>query len=144
MGSRFFSSYYIWNAIALAVYPTVRLFKKNMSAMLIEDALVGFNREYQVFLLLVVILLSRFRKAVTMDLFLSQLFGLSKFALLLLLVLMDFRIGAYYAVFCFVLWMVLKQPRYDGPSKIIKITDRAHFKEVIGSELQPEKKGGKV
>ena len=40
-------------------------------------------------------------------------------------------------IFCFLLWIILKNPRYSGPSKLIKIESKDHFFELVGKDVSP-------
>lgn len=65
-----------------------------------------------------VFLFTKFRKACTWELFLAQAFNYCKLAFLFLFALVDYRVAIYYCLYCFILWLVLTNPRYTGVSKI--------------------------
>jgi hypothetical protein len=107
------------------------LFIKNLSKSFTEDAFTGFNREAQIGLLLGVSLFARLKRTSTWDEFLSIVFSFSHYAIMFLFYLIDFRYLAYYALIAFILWLVLKLPRYSGPSKIVKLKNEKEFREFI-------------
>ena len=86
-------------------------------------------------LLLAVILFTRYKKAVTMDLFLSQVFTFTKMTFIVLFLLMDFKYCAYYSLLVVVMWLTMKQPKYDGPKKIMKINNKLEFSQMVESEV---------
>ncbi len=65
-----------------------------------------------------VFLFTKFRKACTWELFLAQAFNYGKMACAFLFALVDYRLAVYYVLYCFMLWLVLTNPRYTGVSKI--------------------------
>jgi predicted membrane protein len=73
----------------------------------------------------------------------SQVFTFTKFAVLILFLLMDVRLAAYYGFLCVVLWMMLKQPKYEGPRKIMKIATRQEFEQLVSSEVMFQINSGK-
>jgi hypothetical protein len=73
----------------------------------------------------------KFRKACTWELFISQMFNYGKLAFLFLFGLVDYRLTVYYAIYCLVLWLVLTNPKYDGPSKIKRLQTTNDFLEFI-------------
>lgn len=55
-----------------------------------------------------------------------------------LLFFAKFKLCFYYSIICFVLWMAIPYPRFNGPNKFIKIESLEHFDEVVG-EVKYEK-----
>lgn len=63
----------------------------------------------------------KFHKANTIEEFVGNALMLSKLACLVLFSFVDYRYSAFYGILCLILWLVLKAPKYNGPSKIRKI-----------------------
>ena len=57
-------------------------------------------------------------------------------ASIFLFYLSNIRNAVYYMIYCLLLWLILKNPVYSGPTKIIKVESKEHFMELIG---KPEK-----
>jgi thiol-disulfide isomerase/thioredoxin len=137
--SRFLSSYYILNFLLLLTYPLSRLFfLRNLSRSITDDPFTGFNREAQIFLLLAVVIFARLKRASTWDEYLSIVFTFSHYAFMFLFYLISFKYAAYYALFGFIFWISLKQPRYSGKSKIIKLKNEEEFTKFIAPETASE------
>ena len=63
-------------------------------------------------------------------------FMFTKLGSIVLFMFVDRRFAVFYGLLCFVLWLILKQPKYSGPSKLIrgfKSTDE-FFEEILGYE----------
>jgi hypothetical protein len=42
------------------------------------------------------------------------------------------RLGVYYTLVCFILWLALAHPKYNGPSKMSKLKDLTQLTEMTG------------
>ena len=65
-------------------------------------------------------------KSVTLDQFLSQIFTVGKIVVMLLFFFIDRRPCILYTLLCFVLWLVLKQPKLQHPS-LVDVRNESHF-----------------
>lgn len=74
------------------------------------------------------------RKAATWELYFDRMFQYGKLACLFLFFTADKRIAVYYAICCFILWIVLKYPKYAGPSKLIKAKTYDEFYDISGAD----------
>ena len=53
----------------------------------------------------------------------------------MLFLFVETKYAIFYAIYCFVLWLVLKQPKYKGKSKMIKPKNLEQFyDEILGFE----------
>ena len=82
-------------------------------------------------------LVIQFIKSNTWELFFSYVFFYGKVGSIILFMLAKPRAGVYYMIFCFLLWIILKNPRYSGSSKLIKIESKDHFFELVGKDVSP-------
>lgn len=78
-----------------------------------------------------VYMLIKFRRACTWELFISQTFNYGKMASLFLFFLIDVRYAIYYAIYCLILWLMLTNPRYEGPSQIVRLRTTDQFLQFI-------------
>ena len=70
----------------------------------------------------------KFYKTPTWEFFFAYLFQYSKIAFITLFFIQQrIRLGVYYTLLCFVLWLILAHPRYTGPSKLIKLINLDHL-----------------
>jgi hypothetical protein len=82
-------------------------------------------------MLLIVILSVKMKKTASWDQFYSLCFTFGHVTEIILFMLIDRRLAAYYAAGAFILWMVLKQPRYNGPSNIVELKNKQEFIKFI-------------
>ena len=78
-------------------------------------------------------LLFKVMKSATPEESISTGFMFAKLGTMALFCFVDPRLGILYSLLCFVLWVILKQPKYTGPSKMIfcKSTDE-FFEDLLG------------
>ena len=70
----------------------------------------------------------KFYKTPTWEFFFAYLFQYSKVAFITLFFIQQrIRLGVYYTLLCFVLWLILAHPRYNEPSKLIKLINLDHL-----------------
>ena len=75
--ARFLTRYYVLNACVILSYPVLRCFVDS-PALHVNDALLGIPREWEIVLLIAVILFRKYSKAVTPDAFVSTCFLFGK------------------------------------------------------------------
>jgi hypothetical protein len=74
-------------------------------------------------------------KANTWEEFVSVSFMYAKVAFIVLYLMSEPRSALFYSILCFVLWLILKQPIYNGPSKMVKVRSGDHFyDDIMGHE----------
>jgi len=64
------------------------------------------------------------RKACTWEMFIAQTFNYGKLAFSILFCLSNIRLAIFYLIYIFILWLVLSNPRYEGPTNIEKIRSK--------------------
>lgn len=92
---------------------------------------MGQRKEPQILGLLAMSLAFKYVKSSTLDEFVGVGIMFGKFANLVMFQLIDSRFTIYYSILCLVLWLILKQPKYSGPNKMIKVTSSDHFYEIL-------------
>lgn len=133
---RFLAPYYLVHAAIPLVYLTFRLFiwpQEKLGWLQKSQGFLGiavFAREFEVFLLLMLVVLSRFRRSPTWDHFLVSLALFVKTYVAVMLWNVDRAYLAWYGIFVTVVFIVLRRPRYYGPTKVRKL-DVSNFKQVI-------------
>ena len=127
--ARFYTKYYLLNALVIASYPVLRCFVSS-PALQHHDALLGIPREYEIVLLLSVILFRKYGKATTVDAFVSTCFLFGKTGILVLLYLLNWRLMAWYLILFAALFFGVKRPRYAGPSNVTAFSDATFESEV--------------
>lgn len=75
-------------------------------------------------------------KATTPEEFVANLFMFSKLGSVVLFLFVHPRLSIFYTLLCFVLWLILKQPKYSGPSKLVKRfrSNDEFFEDILGYE----------
>lgn len=135
MDHMYYSSYFMVNTLALLIYPSMRIFfgLESRAKSVLEDTLMGEKREVQILALVGMSLVFKIMKSATPEEAISTGFMFAKLGTMALFFFVDFRLGVLYSVLCFVLWVILRQPKYNGPSKMIycKSTDQ-FFEELLG------------
>ena len=101
----------------------------------------GYQREDSIFTILVTIILLRYiRYFSNWDKFLCEIFFYSKFAISILLFLISRKIFFWYILACLVIWLLIKYPRYQGPSNIIEIPNAEILNELMAIHSQSNDK----
>lgn len=147
------SPYFILNFLCILIYPACRYFgmesraygyyAQSVSPLSCPSSkpnslqFFGHDREAQVLSLLLVYVLVKLYQTPTWEFFFAYLFQYSKVAFITLFFLQQkVRLGVYYALLCFVLWLALAHPRYDGVSKLVRLRNVDHLEEVVGLDAQ--------
>jgi hypothetical protein len=133
---RFLAPYYMVHAALPAIYLGLRLFvwaPEKLLWLKKSQAFLGvavFARELEVLLLLLLVVLSRFRRAATWDHFLVSLALFAKTYIAVMLWNVDTTYLTWYAITVAVLFVALRTPRYDGPTKVRKL-DVSNFQATV-------------
>ena len=144
MSKNIFSAYYIFNYLLILIYPILR--NSGNKYMLKRKDNWGYQREDSIITILVIILLLRYVRYFTnWDKFLCEIFFYCKFAISILLFLISRKIFFWYILACLIIWLLIKYPKYNGPSNIIEIPSYEAFNEIIKNfqEKQNEKSNKK-
>ena len=88
-------------------------------------------------------MVSKFFRSCTTELFLSYVFLYGKIAFTFLFLNSDVRAAIYYGIFCFMLWLVLSFPRYQGPSKLQKVKTKDELEEALNMPILEIERSGK-
>lgn len=110
----------------------------------------GRDRESAVVALLATYLAVKFYVSATWELFCSFLFLYGKCACIVLFCMTNVKGAAYYAILCFIFWLVLSHPKYTEASKIVKAKSMSHLAELLDvpedelMQITREKRGKKV
>ena len=130
MSKNFFSAYYIFNYLLILIYPILR--NSGNKYMLKKKDNWGYQREDSILTILVTIILLRYvRYFSNWDKFICEVFFYSKFAISILLFLISKKIFVWYILACLIIWLLIKFPKYNGPSNIIEIPNYETFNEII-------------
>ena len=127
--TRFYTKYYIFNALVILSYIPLRCFVSS-PALLVHDPLLGVPREAEIVLLLGVILFRKYGKAVTADAFVSTCFLFGKTGVAVLLYLLNWRLMCWYLILYAALFFGVKRPRYSGPSNVTTFNEATFASEV--------------
>jgi hypothetical protein len=141
---RFISSFYLINFSLVVVYFVLRCFvwtKQQLQWLYQPTGFLGvtlFPRELEVFLLLTVVLVSRYRKSPTVDHFLMSLVLFSKVYIITMLWNVDRQLMGWFCVVVFALFALLKTPRYNGPTKVT-LMNKGQLEEAIADIARRKK-----
>ena len=89
-----------------------------------------FPREIEILLLLAIVLASKYRKSATIDHFLLSVTLFSKVYILTMLWNVDRQLMGWFCVIIFLIFILLKTPRYTGPTKVT-VLDKTKFQERV-------------
>ena len=130
MSKNYFSAYYIFNYIMILIYPILR--NSGNRYMLKKKDNWGYQREDSIITILVTIILLRYvRYFSNWNKFICEIFFYCKFSICILLLLISRKIGIWYLLACLIIWLLVKYPKYNGPSNIMYI----HNEEVLNDIL---------
>ena len=133
---RFLAPYYVVHAALPVLYLGARLFlwpEEKLMWLKKSQAFLGvavFARELEVLLLLLLVVLSRFRRAATWDHFLVSLALFSKTYIAVMLWNVDTTYLAWFGIGVAVLFVALRTPRYNGPTKVCRL-DVSNFQQLV-------------
>jgi hypothetical protein len=136
VNGRFFSTYYIVHGFLILGYAILRCFvwsKKQLEWLYQPTGFLGvalFPRELEILLLLAIVLGSRYRKSATIDHFLLSTTLFIKVYIMTMLWKVDRQLMGWFGVIVFVIFIVLKSPKYNGPTKVA-VLDKGTFQERI-------------
>ena len=102
--------------------------------------ILGFamSREIEILLLLAVYLLSRYRRAPTMDHFAASLLLFSKAYVAAMLWNIDRKLFGWFGVFVFTLFITLRTPEFSGMSKVITLGEE-EFRALVMNRRASQK-----
>ena len=137
----FLSAYHIFNSLLILIYPILR--NSGSKYMLKKRDNWGYQREDSILTILVVIIMLRYVKNFSnWNKFIAEIFFYSKFAISTLLLLISKKIAIWYLFACLIVWLLVKFPRYNGPSNIIYIYNEDIFNEIISKFQQKQNERG--
>ena len=130
MSKNYFSAYYIFNYLLILIYPILR--NSGNKYMLKRKDNWGYQREDSILTILVTIILLRYiRYFSNWNKFICEFFFYCKFSISVLLLLISRKIAFWYLLACLIIWLLVKYPKYNGPSNIIYIPNEEVFNDII-------------
>mmetsp|Transcript_4792 Transcript_4792/g.8217 ORF Transcript_4792/g.8217 Transcript_4792/m.8217 type:complete len:298 (-) Transcript_4792:128-1021(-) len=135
------SPFFFINLLLIALYPAARLLlnMQQRSIAISDDFLLGQSRETQIIGLVGMVLTFKSLKCATNDELIALCFLYLKVAALILFYLANPSYAIYYSLLCFIVFFVIRQPIYDGPSKLVKIQSQQQLLEgVIGVKSEKD------
>tara|TARA_B100000780_G_C20979441_1_gene391302 strand:- start:33 stop:848 length:816 start_codon:yes stop_codon:yes gene_type:complete len=141
---RFTSKFYVIHLVLCCSYLILRCFlwtEQQLAWLHQPTGFLGialFPRELEIFLLLLVVLLSRYRKSPTIDHFLVSVVLFSKVYIITMLWNVDRQLMGWFLTVVFALFVLLKTPQYNGPTKV-SVVDKGALEDVI-SDLRNHSK----
>ncbi|KAF1316340.1 Thioredoxin-related transmembrane protein 2, partial [Globisporangium splendens] len=126
---RFLAPYYVLNAVALLSYAVLResFWSKRMEE---REGFLNLPREQEIFLIAGGTFVVNYRKKATLDGVISLLFLYGKMAVLAATYYMDRTLFGWYFVCIAILFVVVGQPKYAGPSNIA-VLNPASFERLV-------------
>lgn len=132
MAKNYFSAYYIFNSLLVLIYPILR--NSGNKYMLKKKDNWGYQREDSILTILVTIILLRYiRYFSNWNKFICEIFFYSKISISILLLLISRKIAIWYLLACLIIWLLIKFPRYDGPSNFIYIPNEEAFNSILNN-----------
>ena len=136
VNQRFFSPFYLVHLFLVLVYLSLRCFvwsKAQLEWLYQPTGFLGvalFPREFEILLLLAIVLASRYRKSATIDHYLLSVTLFSKVYIMTMLWNVDRQLMGWFGVAVFTLFILFKAPKYSGPTKVT-VLDKGTFQEMI-------------
>ena len=143
MSKNYFSAYYIFNYLLIIIYPILR--NSGNKYMLKRKDNWGYQREDSILTILVSIILLRYvRNFSNWNKLICEIFFYCKFAISILLLLISRKIAFWYLLACLIIWLLVKYPKYNGPSNFIYIQNEEIFNDILNKlQHNPNEKGHK-
>eukprot|EP01017_Pseudomicrothorax_dubius_P027919 TRINITY_DN3273_c0_g2_i2.p1 TRINITY_DN3273_c0_g2~~TRINITY_DN3273_c0_g2_i2.p1 ORF type:complete len:274 (-),score=59.32 TRINITY_DN3273_c0_g2_i2:95-916(-) len=133
---RFLKGYYIVNAILLIVYPVSRVAWIRMTPGLSAADTMGYTRETNFLGILAMIAAIKFYKSATAEQFFMEIFFYGKVFIFGLYIFVDPKISIIYLFASIVIWLFFKLPKYDGPTRMVRIQNEEEFNKLISKETR--------
>ena len=138
MANFYLSAYFIFNVLLIIIYPILRT--SGNKYMLASKNNWGYKKEDSIIGIVVTILLLRYVRYFTnWEKLFCETFFCGKIAISLLLILISRKIAVWYLLACTIVWLLLKFPRYDGPSNIVYIPNEHVFAEYLNLSMKKAK-----
>lgn len=138
--SWFLSFYYLANLALILTYPLCWIwFLEFKSPGLMPDILTGMNWENQILCICIVYQAIRVKKAYSWDHYFANCINLTHLTVLILFWFSDRRLLVYYLIGIIVFWLFLRQPKYDGLSKIVILKNKDELEEFVGAAKEKGK-----
>ena len=138
MANFYLSAYFIFNVLLIIIYPILR--NSGNKYMLTSKDNWGYKKEDSIIGIVATILLLRYVRYFTnWEKFFCETFFCGKFAISFLLLLMSRKIAVWYLLACTIIWLLIKYPRYNGPSNIVYIPNEHIFAEYLNLHMRKPK-----
>ena len=141
MPNKYFSAYYIFNYLLVLIYPILR--NSSNEYMLKKKDSWGYQREDSILTILVSIILLRYvRYFSNWNKFFCEIFFYCKFAIFIQLLIISRKICVWYILACVIVWLLIKYPKYRGPSNIIYIQNEEVLNENMNKQQNRQNEKG--
>ena len=114
---RFLNGYYISNTVLLLFYVLSRVLLKNNAKLIIPESFLpeslAWNREAQILASVNLVLLIKYIKSPTWELFFSNFFFFYKSSFVILYYFMNIWLMTWYIIFCLIAWILFKMPLFN-------------------------------
>ena len=141
--ARFLQKYYILNFLIIISYLFIRIFgtKDYINGLTSAEGWTGLPRELEIGISVVIVCISRYRNAQTIDHYINQVITYFKTLVIVFLYFIDTRIMTWYLIIYFILFLVLKGgvPVYSGPQKISTFYSINDFENSVTGRKAAEK-----
>jgi hypothetical protein len=113
------------------MYPIIKYFGMNTPYLKIKDSW-GISREYSVITGIGTIIVIRYlRYFSNLKKYICETLFLLKCGNVIVIYFIDIRLSCWYLFACTIVWILFKQPMYNGPTNVIYISSEEMFKEKI-------------
>ncbi len=104
---RFLSPYYISNVLLLSAYPVSKIIYNNINRVNIYN-IHGTTKEETILFMLIILLVIRYFKSVTVEHFFNDFFFFSKISIIALYMFSDISVSLWYGFACMTIWFLFK------------------------------------
>jgi hypothetical protein len=137
---QYWNSYYISNGGLILLYMLIRFFSKSPAAMTFKDAFlpksVASNREAQVLITGALVVLVKYIRCPTWEMFLFNLFFFAKACFATVLYFINVWALAWYLVACAVVWMACPLPFYLPEHRFSDVLSVSQFESLVNNSKE--------
>ena len=138
--SRFLQKYYVLNVLVVASYFLIRIFgaRDAIAGLTSAEGWTGLPREVEIAVSVFIVSVSRYRNTQTIDHYVNTVLTFAKTTIIVYLYFIDGRIMCWYLIIYFIMFLLLKGPRYNGPQKISTFYSINDFENTVTGKKASE------
>lgn len=125
------NGYYLLNLFVCFIYPAYRIYVNYTNDNFFYKSSTYSKENHIIFSFSTMVLLKLFRQYTSFKQILSEFFFYSKLGTIFLFFFLNYSYCIWYSILVVSVWVLVKVPRYSGPSKIIPIQGNELFTKLV-------------